>query len=32
MNHPMMSPAEHHQIFDVGFAAVHPFDEVMQCH
>jgi hypothetical protein len=31
MNHPVMSAAQHDQVLDVGFAAVHPFTDVMQC-
>jgi hypothetical protein len=29
MNHPMMSPAQHHELLNVRFAAVHPFTDVM---
>src|SRR5882757_1947295 len=29
MNHPMVSPAQHHQVFDVRFAAVDPFADMM---
>jgi len=32
MNHPVMSPAQHHQILNVRLAAVDPFTDVMQCH
>ena len=31
VNHSMMSAAEHDEILNVGFAAVDPFDEVVQC-
>src|SRR5882757_340973 len=29
MNHAMVSPAQHHQVFDIRFAAIDPFADVM---
>ena len=32
VNHPVMSAAQHDEILNVGFAAVDPFTDMVQCH